>query len=148
MVLLKKTHLIGAMVLASFVALFFVVFGEWQVVVASAALLIAMNLAAFFLTLPPEYMQWRAVRKVIECSVSGTENCIVGYPRRSYKNMNLLMMGGLSTVAMMAIAVLVDATIMRLPNLGFSVLACLLIGMLIIRLEIAWEIEAEGSWGV
>ena len=62
----------------------------------------------------------------------------------SHKAINTLFTGFLYTVVMMAAVVLLDS-IMYLQNLSLSILICLLSGMLIVRMQLAYEIEAEGG---
>jgi hypothetical protein len=147
-VLLKKSTFIGAFILASYFLLFIGIAWGLPIALGSSILLLVMNLIAFAFTLPPEYMEWKTIRKVIRCILSREGNCIIGYQRMSHKTVNMMIMGLASTIAMVAVVVLIDALINPLPDLGFSILCCLLLGMLTIRMQIASELESENGASV
>ena len=64
---MKKSTLLGFFVIISYIVLFFGVFGELPAAQSGVVLLIILNVLAYFLTLPPEYLHWRTARKVIQC---------------------------------------------------------------------------------
>jgi hypothetical protein len=143
--LLKKSTFIGAFILVSYFLLFIGIAWGLPIALSSSILLLVMNLIAFSYTLPPEYSQWKTIRRVIRCFFAREGNCIVGYPRMSHNSISMMVTGALSTIAMVAVVVLIDSLITPLPDLGFSILVCLLLGMLTIRMQIAAELESEDS---
>ena len=141
---MRKSTILGLFVVVSYIILFFGIFGELSTARAGTVLLIILNVLAFVLTIPPEYMQWRVARKAVKCLLAGSANCITGYPHIGHRAINTLMVGFLYTVVMMAFVVLLDA-ILSLPDISLSILVCLLSGMLIVRMQLAYEIEAESG---
>jgi len=107
-------------------------------------LLIILNVLAYIFTIPLEYMHWRTVRKVMVCLLEGSRSCITGYPHVGHKTINILLAGFLYSSVMMASVVLLDS-ILHLQNLNISILICLLSGMLITRMQLAYDLESEDS---
>jgi phosphatidylserine synthase len=141
----KKSTFIGAFILVSYFLLFIGIAWGLPIALASSILLIVMNLIAFVFTLPPEYSQRKAVYLFIRSIAAGKGSFIHDYPRMSHKTINMLIMGAASTLAMIALVLLIDALIAPLPDLEYSMLVCLLLGMLTIRMQIASELEGEDS---
>ncbi len=141
---MRKSTLLGFFVIISYIILFYGVFGDFATARTGVVLLIVLDVLAYLLTLPPEYMHWRTARKVIACLLAGSKDCVTDYPRASHKTINILLAAFVYTLVMIAAVVLLDA-IMYLQNLSLSILICLLSGMLIVRMQLAYEIEAESG---
>ena len=143
-VLLRKSTILGVFVIISYIILFFGLFGELPVVRAGVGLLVIMDMLAFLLTIPPEYLRWRGARMVIQRFLAGSGISITGYSQLSHRTINMLLTGFLYSAVMIAMVVLLGA-ILPLPNMGLSILICLLSGWLIVRMQLAYELEAEGN---
>jgi len=128
--------------LASYAVLFTSLFGATEVMWIGGALLIIMNIVGFVLTLPPKYLEWRTMRGAIACLFKGSDQCITGYPRLGHQSINVLLTGFLSIIVMVGLVLLTDSVLIRVPNLSFSILACLLTGMLITRMQLAHDLES------
>ncbi|MFA5930359.1 MAG: hypothetical protein WC861_05745 [Candidatus Micrarchaeia archaeon] len=140
---MRKSTILGAFVLVSYIVLFFGLFGDLPFARAGVGLLVLLDMVAFLLTLPQEYVRLKAARNVIKYIYPDSGSRANGLSQTGHRSLNTLLTGALYSIAMAALVLMLGA-ILPMPNLGLSVLICLLSGMLIVRMQAAYDFEAEG----
>ncbi|MFA6907552.1 MAG: hypothetical protein WC263_01875 [Candidatus Micrarchaeia archaeon] len=141
---MRKSTLLGVFVLISYAVLFFGLFGDLPVARAGVGLLVLLDMLAFAITLPQGSVRWRPARKAIQYLSLDAGGGARGYAPPGYNIINTQLSGLLYSLVMMALVLLLGA-ILGLPNLGLSFLICLLSGLLIVRMQLANDLETEGG---